>query len=142
MNRTEQKQRLSDIIDDIKLLKVEIETGKEQVNNIIQKIDDLDNEFSNIGDIDNWDTWQLKVNTVKAFIDNSNLECTKDSLTDFRSELEEHMIELSDINKEKLEERYIDLDATVETFDMSECEDLNMVIDRLDEIIEYLKGMK
>jgi predicted nucleic acid-binding Zn-ribbon protein len=141
MNRQEQKQALKDILADINDIKELIEDKKEYMNNILNKIDDLDNELSEFTEVYNWDASELKNNTIQAFIESIDIESVHENLTDFQSELEEHMDELSDVNREKLEERYTDLETAIECFDMSDCEDLDMINDRIDDIVNYLKGM-
>jgi hypothetical protein len=141
MDRKEQKQMLKSIIADTEYLKTEIEKQMGLLERVFQKIDDLDNEFSNIGEIEYWDVSQLRLNTIQAILTNTSFDNVKDSLDNFQSELESHMNDLSDYNREHLEERYGNLDTAVECLDMSECEDLGMVNDNLENVISYLKEM-
>jgi hypothetical protein len=142
MDRQERKERIIDIIDQIKMLKEEIEKNTDTINSIIAKIYDLDNELYSFGEVEGWDSQELKTNVIKAFIDSTEFDSIKDDIEQFKNELDEYMYDLSESRREKLEEKYFDLENVLECFDIDECEDLDMLIERIDEITNYLKDMK
>jgi len=143
MNRTEQKQLLSDIISNIKELKIELKQSEPQILEAYNKINELDNIIGNIGDVDAWDVDELKTNISSAVIENSNVEGVNELIQEFNSELEEHMSELSDTRKEALEDKYMEM-AIVEDImtTLNESEEISDVYDKLDEVIDYLLEMK
>jgi hypothetical protein len=142
MDRQERKDRIVDILDQIKMLKEEVEKNSDIINSIIAKIYDLDNDLYSFGEVDGWDSQELKTNVIKAFINNTEFDSIKDDVNQFKNDLEEYMYDLSESRREKLEEKYFDLDNVLECFDIDECEDLDMLTEKLDEITSYLKDMK
>lgn len=143
MNRTEQKERLSDVLDMIKDLKEELANKISDVDVAFKKIDDLGDTLYNIVQVDEWDDEELKKNVIKAILEESYMMETRDLLYDFKSDLDSYMSEISESRQEKLEERYAELEEVIEKFEIGEDDDsIESVIERVEEAEDVIKQMK
>ncbi|WP_310877085.1 hypothetical protein [Priestia megaterium] len=143
MNRTEQKERLSDVLDMIKDLKEELANKISDVDVAFKKIDDLGDTLYNIVQVDEWDDEELKKNVIKAILEESYMMETRDLLYDFKSDLDSYMSEISENRQEKLEERYAELEEVIEKFEIGEDDDsIESVIERVEEAEDVIKQMK
>jgi DNA repair exonuclease SbcCD ATPase subunit len=142
MNRQVQKDRLKDIIEGLEGVKQELEDKQEGFEAIEAAIDDLDSMFADTGCPYSWNVDGLKSETLTAVLENTALQDMQDEVESFQSDLEEHMDSLSDYAREKLEERYTELDNVVGLFDVSDCTSVDDVIQRIDDIIGNLKEMR
>jgi hypothetical protein len=143
MNRAEQKELLNEVLDLIKDCKDDLKGKIPEVEKAFNKIDDLNDTLGNFTQVDSWDEEQLKQDVLKAAIEETQIEEVYGSLQSFKSDLESHMNEISESRREKLEDRYIDLDDVIEKFEYDDGdEDLQMTIERIEEAEQMIKDMK
>ncbi|SDX94150.1 hypothetical protein [Thermoactinomyces sp. DSM 45892] len=106
---------------------------------VLTKVDELDEELQEL-DIQSWDTDQLKQEIISGVLE----ECINDvsnEVESFSSELNEYMDELSESRREKIEERYCDLDEVTEILSDRDYDDLDDVFDRIDDAERMLEEM-
>lgn len=143
MDRTEQKDRLSDILVSISDLKIELKDKVEVVELALSKIDDLDDVLSDVGEVDSWDADELRSKVMSASMDEF-LQVVYYELYDFKNDLDSYMDELSESRREKLEDRYADLGEVLEKFSYSnqEYEDIENALEHIEEAEQMIKDMK
>ena len=145
MNRTEQKEAITDIIEKIENFIGDIEEKRPYVEDVCAKIDDLYGEL--IEGIE-FDAEELKGNVLTTVLEmETSFSEVYEALDDFRNEIEDVMSDMNPETKryETMEERYMDLEDVCDWFnDVSEyAEDsLDHVEDKANEAIQYLKEMK
>ena len=143
MNRAEQKDLLNEILDLIKDCKEDLKGRIPEVEKAFNKIDDLNDTLGNFSDINSWDEEQLKQDVLRVAVEETQIEEVYGSLQSFKSDLESYMNEISESRREKLEDRYIDLDDVIEKFEFDDGdEDLQMTIERIEEAEQMIKDMK
>lgn len=143
MNRTTQKEMLGDILEEIKHLKKDLLDKKEEVELSFDKVSELGNALDNIGQVESWDEEQLKLDIIQAVVEDSSLDEIHDQLYEFDSELSSYMDEISDNAREKLEERYADLEQVLEMLTHDETdESIENVYDRISEAEDLIKAMR
>lgn len=143
MDRTEQKERLSDILISIEDLKEELNEKIPEVEKVNTKIDELADLMNDIGQIDTWDEEELKNNVLLTIFEDSYFQNIHNDIYDFDTELKEYYEELSDSKREKLEEKYYDLEDVLLKFDYSEqgYDDIESALKGIDEAIEKIKEL-
>lgn len=145
MNRTEQKEALTDIIEKVENFIGDIDEKRPYVEDVCAKIDDLHAEL--IEGID-FDADQLKGNVLVTVLEmETSFSEVYEALDDFRNEIDDVMGDMNPETKryEAMEERYMDLEEVCDWFnDANEfAEDsLDYVEEKAREAIDYLKGMK
>lgn len=140
MDRREQKERLKEIIESLDLLKNDLNGIENEVIDTFKKIEEIHSILDNLGV--EFDGDSLKQEVLLAFYENTNLECALTEIEDFKSEIEGYAEELSESRREKIEERYCDLDTVIELLDAERLESIDDLLTNIDECLEYLKEMK
>lgn len=141
MDRTEQKVRLKSIIEDVQGLISELEGIENESMDIFGKIEDLSSTLTDI-DVD-FDEEELKAEVLINLVENrTEFPNVKYNIEEFKDEIEEYAYDLSDNRRDKLEERYEDLEMVVELLDLEECNSIDDLIKNLNECIGYLKEMR
>ena len=142
MNRTEQKERLTDILLSIKDLKDELKSKINNVEVAFKKIDDLTDSIYNIAQVDSWDEEQLKSDILKAIFEDI-LAPVHEEIYDFKSDLDSYMDEISESKQEALEEKYSNLEEVLEKFDVNqEYDDIENALEYIEEAETMIKEMK
>lgn len=143
MNRTTQKELLSDILNMIADLKDELANKESEVEAIFDQISQLGDSIYNLAQVDEWDEEELKTNIIRAIVDESQMEEIHDMLYSFQSDLNEYMEEISETKRESLEERYADLETVLEMMQYDDTDEtLENVLDRVIETEQLIKEMK
>jgi hypothetical protein len=142
MNRTEQKERLKDILYSIADLKNELKGKIKDIELAYRKIDDLSDTIYNLVQVDSWDEEQLKSDILKAIFEDT-LTNVHEELYDFKSDLDAYIEELSENKQESLEEKYCNLEDVIEKFDPNqEYDDIENALEHIEEAEEMIKEMR
>ena len=143
MDRTEQKERLKDIIDLANETIKSLLDKKDWLQKVFTKIEDLESVINEHGDVDNWDEQNLKDSVTNQLFE-QELEQLYDQTNDFKDELDSYASELSEKRSEKLEERYEMLDDVLDKFSQSssQYEEIYDVIENIQDGINELKLMR
>ena len=144
MNRTEQKERIGGIIQLAKDTIASLERKKSELELVFKAIDALNESAYALldgGDVIDYD--ELRTTVVNQFFE-EELESLYDMSLDFQEELLTHISELSEKRAEQLEDKYIELNQVVESFNQSmhEYEDIDNLIEHIEESIDLLQEMK
>lgn len=148
MNRTEQKEKLTDIITKIedaisavKNSKPFVEEVVNEFNSVLEKL-----EREGLNEVIELDGEQFNSQVVKAVLrDQANIEEIESDIDEFRDEIESYKDEISESRAEKLEERYADLDEVYDVIsELTEDNEVTLedVVEQLEEKVLWLKTMK
>lgn len=143
MDRTEQRERLKDILDATNEVVTSLNAKKDVLEDAIKQIEQLDEKLQTIGDVDGWDVDDLKRNVANCFF-TAELESVHELATDFQSDLEAYCDEISESRSERLQDKYADLDSIIKLLDASEqeYEDIESTVDHLQDAIHMIKQLR
>lgn len=136
MNKAERKERIEEVVDLIEQAIKNLQSDIERYETAVKKLEELD-EF--MEDIEGWDREELEVNLLKSIVENCGIEDAKDSLQEFKSDLESYMYDLSDSKREPLEEKFSGLDDVLDSLDLDEFDGIHGYIERMQDNIQNLK---
>lgn len=142
MNKTEQKERLKDIIDLAEEKIQSLEDKEVWLDITIQKAEDLSRHMSDVVDADIFEHEELIQAITNHMFEAELMELFE--LTDeFKDEIESYADGLSELKQERLLEKYEDLEIVCEKFNQSnsEYEDIENAIEHLEEAVYMLKEM-
>jgi hypothetical protein len=149
MKRTEQKERLSDLIEFIKNSISGIENCRDDFDEMVSDYETLYNKLENEGyDYILEDDVEVFANKLlrKMIEGNADIEMLESELDSFKSELDDYAYELSESKQEKLEEKYSgweeDVTDKISSLQNDDEFGFDEAIDMLYEIIEALKQFK
>jgi uncharacterized protein YdiU (UPF0061 family) len=147
MNRVEQRERLTEIIETIENSISGLENIRDDFDEIVVEYENLYNRLEQSGysvleeDVDDFSGKLLKT----MIEDNADINLFEDMLDTFKSDLDDYADELSDSKREKIDERYGDWDEiTDKIYSLQNDEELGFdeANDMFLEIVEILKRYK
>lgn len=150
MNRTEQKERLTDIItkieDTISAVKNDCEFVEEVVSDYSALLEKLNSEGFDTDSIIQQSEEGFTSSIIEAILTNKgNIEEVQDDIRDFKEDINSYADEVSESRAEKLNERYINLDEVHDKVYFLTVDDeltIDGVTETLQDCVEYLKEMK
>jgi hypothetical protein len=144
MNRTEQKERLNDVIELINEVIKDCTSFIPKYNTLV---DDYSKLYDKLEDMcitealeDDIETFESKL--ISTYLDSTEYESIKEMIYDFKSDIEEYMEEISESKAEQLQERYGDLEEVYDSLSIEDGVTMENVIDNLKEKLLWLKEMK
>ena len=142
MNRTEQKDRMKDILSDLDDAIKNSTAKKEEFDSVIENFDKLEDQIYGVIEDNDIELSSVKEEFTNAFFSNL-LETVYDSLYEFQEDISYAISELSEKRAEALEERYADLEYTLERLsqEQNEYENIDDLISNLNEAKEELTDM-
>lgn len=150
MNRAEQKERLSGIIDNLENTISAIESNKAFYSEVVAEYSKIQNMLNDEGHIDILENSldEFSTSLIVSIVNNqADFESTLEELEEFKDEIESYADELSESRAEKLMERFGDLEEVYDALDSltdgdGESLTLDTVSNELTEKIVWLKEMK
>jgi DNA repair exonuclease SbcCD ATPase subunit len=147
MTRSERKDCMEEILASVKMAIEHMGNKKEDVERLVGKIQDLDSEFSEIGEVEGWDAEQLQAQLVGVVLKDAGLEEIQQSIEDFKSDLEDYKESdgMTEARRDALDEKYKELETVEDILsELSEDSDeteIDDVVESLEEAVDYLKDM-
>lgn len=147
MNRTEQKERLTDIIDKMQDAIDALNNNKDYVESVVENYIKVYDELSGEGyDILELDVDEFTSKVVSSILTNqANMDELQSEISEFKDEIESYTDEVSEARAEKLQERYGDLEEVYDSiYALTDEDDVTLqdALDELSEKIVWLKTMK
>lgn len=143
MDRTERRQRLNDMILNLKDDVIpELEKAQEKYMEIKYKAEELQGLMEDVNA-------ELEIDDIledarEGILDQTGFDNARDELENFKDDIESYRDELNEGNAAKMEEKYQELGDCIDILDREqfEFEEFEELVEKCEEVIHMLKEMK
>jgi hypothetical protein len=146
MNRTEQKERIKEMVELVENAISGLGNMREDLEDFVVEYEQVYNRLQENGfeEVIGKDVEEFTAELLRKMLeDNADFATVEDELDSFKSELDDYVYELPPSRQEKIEERYSDWDdITDKIYSIQNDDDLTLdgVTEMLDDIVTQLKG--
>ncbi len=146
MNRAEQKERLSEIIDTMEDVISGLKNVKPEYNELVGDFEKIRQKMENEGYDQVLDFYTDEFSNKLSVVmleHHTDIENLRDLIDSFNDDIESYADEISESRAEKLHDRYMDLEDIIDRLSFSD-EDivLETIIETLEDDLQLIKNMK